>query len=74
MPPPRVSGRWSAFGWSVVQLDHDKEMGPMRGVFGTLYTELEAQRTIKGAGTAHVPERLMLTTKESQMGCGEEKK
>ena len=24
-----VSGRWSACGWSVEQLDHDKEMGPM---------------------------------------------
>ena len=24
-----VSGKWGACGWSVVQLDHDEEMGPM---------------------------------------------
>ena len=42
-----VSGRWSACGWSVVQLDHDEEMGPMRGMHGTL--DAEVQRTIKKA-------------------------
>ena len=44
-----VSGRWSACGWSVVQLDHDEEMAPMRGMYGTLEAELEVQRTIKRA-------------------------
>ena len=34
-----VLGRWGAHGWSVVQLDHDEEMG----------AELEVQRTIKRA-------------------------
>ena len=36
-------------GWSVVQLDHDEEMGPMHGMYGTLDTEFEVQRTIKRA-------------------------
>ena len=36
-------------GWSVVQLDHDEERGPLRGMHGTLDTELEVQRTIKRA-------------------------
>ena len=31
-----VSGKWRAFGWSVVQLDHDEEMEPMYGIYGTL--------------------------------------
>ena len=31
-----VSGRWEACGRSVVQLDHDEEMGPMLGMYGTL--------------------------------------
>ena len=42
-----VSGKWGACGWSVVRLDHDEEMGPMRGMYGTLDAELEVQRTIK---------------------------
>ena len=42
-----VSGTWGACGWSVVQLDHDEEMEPMHGMYGTLDTELEVQRTIK---------------------------
>ena len=36
-------------GWSVVQLDHDEEMGPLHGMYGTLDAELEVQRTIKRA-------------------------
>ena len=44
-----VSGMWSACGWSVVQLDHDEEMGPMHGTLGTVDAELEVQRTIKRA-------------------------
>ena len=33
----------------MVQLDHDDEMEPMRGMYGTLEAELEVQRTIKRA-------------------------
>ena len=36
-----VSVKWSACGWSVVQLDRDEEMGPMHGMYGTLNAELE---------------------------------
>ena len=31
-----VSGRWIACVWSVVQLVHDEEMGPLHGMYGTL--------------------------------------
>ena len=44
-----VSEKWSACGWSVVQLDHDEEMGPMRGIHGTLDADLEVQRTFERA-------------------------
>ena len=42
-----VSGRWSACGWSVVQLDHAEEMEPMHEMYETLDAELEVQPTIK---------------------------
>ena len=32
----------------MVQSDHDEEMGPMHGMYGTLDAELEVQRAIKG--------------------------
>ena len=35
--------------WSVVQLDHDEDMGPMHGMHGTLDPDLEVQHTIKRA-------------------------
>ena len=38
-----------ACGWSVVQLDHDEEMGPMQEMYGALDAELDLQRTIKRA-------------------------
>ena len=44
-----VSRWWSACGWSVVQLDHDEEMGPMHGMHGTWDAELEVRRTMKSA-------------------------
>ena len=44
-----VSGKWGACGCSVVQLDHDQEMGPMHGMYGTVDAELEVQRTNKRA-------------------------
>ena len=37
---------WRACGWSVVQLDHDKGVGAMHGMDGTLDAELEVQRSI----------------------------
>ena len=33
----------------MVQLDQDEEVGPMRGMYGTLEAGLELQRTIKRA-------------------------
>ena len=44
-----VAGKWGACGWSVVQLDHDEEMGPTHGMYGALDAELDLQRTIKRA-------------------------
>ena len=42
-----VLGRKRARGWSVAQLDHDDDMGPRHGMYGTSDAELEVQRTIK---------------------------
>ena len=44
-----VSDRWGASVWSVVQLDHDEDVGPMHGMYGTLDPGLEVQRTIERA-------------------------
>ena len=44
-----VSSKSSACGRSVVQLDHDEEVGPMHGMHSTLDAELEVQRTIERA-------------------------
>ena len=44
-----VPGKWGACGWSLVQLDHDEELGPMHGMYGTLDAEFAVQRTIKRA-------------------------
>ena len=43
------AGKWRACGWSVVQLDHDEELGPLHGMHGSMKAELEVQRTIKRA-------------------------
>ena len=43
-----VSGR-SACGWSVVQLDHEEEKGPVHGTYGTSDADLEVQCTIMRA-------------------------
>ena len=45
----RVSGKWSACGWSVVQMKHDEEMRPMHGMYGTQDAELEVRCTMKRA-------------------------
>ena len=40
----------------MVQLDYDEEMGPLLGMYGSVETELEVQRTIKrGADGLLVP-------------------
>ena len=44
-----MAGKWRACGWSVVQLDIDGELGPLRGMYGSTEAELEVQRTIKRA-------------------------
>ena len=44
-----VAGKWCACGWSVVPLDRDEEMLPIRGMYGTLDADLDVQRTIKRA-------------------------
>ena len=38
-----------ACGWSVAQLDHDEELGPMHGMYGTMDAVLEVHRTIERA-------------------------
>ena len=42
-------GLWGACGWSVVQLDYDEELGPLRGMYGSMEAEFEVQRIIKRA-------------------------
>ena len=67
----------------MVQLDHDEESGPVRGVYGTMDAELAVQRTIN---EAELPAFLCLlkkvigshqgalsTIKESLTGYGEDK-
>ena len=44
-----TAGKWGACGWAVVQLDYDEEMGPLHGMYGSMETEFEVQRTIKRA-------------------------
>ena len=39
------AGKWRACGWAVLQLDCDEEIGPLRGMYGSM----EVQRTIKRA-------------------------
>ena len=59
-----VPGRRSARGWPVVQLDHDEEMGPLYGMYGTFDAELEAQRTI----TRAEPTDVFVLTRENFVG------
>ena len=35
-----------------MQLDHDEDVGPMHGMYGTLDAELEVQRIKRGESTA----------------------
>ena len=43
------TGKWGAWGWTVVQLDYDEEMEPLYGMCGSMEAECELQRTIKRA-------------------------
>ena len=43
-----TAGKWRACGWSVVQLDSDKELGPLYDM-QSKETNLRVQRTIKRA-------------------------
>ena len=36
---PGIAGKCEACGLSVVQLDYDEELGPLRGVYGTMNAE-----------------------------------
>ena len=38
-----------ACGWALVQLDHDEEMGPLHGMYGSMEAEVEVQCTFKRA-------------------------
>ena len=33
---PGRAGKWGACGWAVVQLDHDEEMEPLHGMYGSM--------------------------------------
>ena len=76
-----VSGSRRACGRSVVQLDHDEEMRPMCGMYGTLDAELEVERMIKIADStvflcflwkATGTTMVHVENKGSFMVCGEE--
>ena len=41
--------KWRAFGWAVVQLVYDEELGLLHGMYGSVEAEIEVQRTIKRA-------------------------
>ena len=41
------TGKWGACGWAGVQLDYDKEMGPLQGMYGSMEADNEVQRTTK---------------------------
>ena len=61
----RVDGQW-------VQLEHDEEMGPMRGMYGTLEAGLEVHRNVKRAVlTAFAC--LLKKVGIIMMGCGKER-
>ena len=45
-----TADKWRACGWSVVQLDHDEELGPLHGMYGSVEADFKVQRTIKRAG------------------------
>ena len=54
-----VSGKWSAFGWSLVRLVHDEEMGPMQRTVkrAELTASLSLLRNTIGPTLVHVNNR-----------------
>ena len=65
-------GKRSACDWAVVQLDYDEEMEPLHGMYGSVETQLEVQRTIK---RAELTAFLCFFTKSdwaSQGACGKQ--
>ena len=71
------------FVWSSRQVDPCEEMEPVHEMYGTLDAELEVQHTMERAeltvflcllGKAIGPTMSTLTTEESLMGCGGEKR
>ena len=40
-------GMYGACGWSLVQLDHDGELHPMRGYFGLIEAGFEVERKME---------------------------
>ena len=65
-----VSDRWGASVWSVVQLDHDEDLGSMHGMYGTLDPDLEVQRTSRfpsfvTSAEEWISPQIMLITRES---------
>ena len=54
-----VSGKWSACGWSLVQLVHDEEMGPMQRTIerAELTASLSLLRNTIGPTLVHVGNR-----------------
>ena len=65
--------RWSASGWSVVQQDHDERMRPMRGMCGTLCSDLEVQRNIKRAEIDNFLVPLQNECRSHQGSCGQQR-
>ena len=69
-----AAGKWRACGWSVVQLDYGEELGPLRGMCGSMEAEFEVQRTITRAELTafFVPPQESMWTHQGP--CGQEGK
>ena len=46
---PGKAGKLRAFCWAVLQLDFDEEVELLHGMYGSMESEFEVQRTIKRA-------------------------
>ena len=44
----RNDAMWGACGWAVVQKDHDEEMGPLLGMYGSVEAEFEVLTPSRG--------------------------
>ena len=47
--PLGTAGKWGACCWSVAHLDYDEGLGPLHGMYGSMESACEVQRTIKSA-------------------------